>query len=305
MRIKQLEYLIALKQYGSFLRTSQEIFVAQPAISAAIRELENELGYTLLTRNYKGVIFTEKGEQVLKKSKEIIDILEDIRALKYDTLNDVEGVLTIGCSSRFCNSIVIEAYTILHHRYPHLFIDIKKTNVIEVIENLDSCYFKLGLIQIDAVEGESIKKELEERNLTSVELFQDEIVFVVGSNHPLKRKKRVSLQEILQYPYITAKDVIHPTVENLFKKYGYCGSVIHIDDVAGMRHFIEKSNAVTYMTKSAMRNDNEVYNNNFTAVSITDFDWWCSVAWVHNQEPLSVIEQVVIDELISWGKQYN
>lgn len=305
MRIKQLEYLIALKQHGSFLKTSQEIFVAQPAISAAIRDLEEELGYTLLNRNPRGVVFTEKGEQVLEKSMAVLELLDEIRALKYDVLENIEGSLRIGCGSRFCGSIVIDAYSVLCKRYPNLFVNVKRTGALEVLESISREEFDFGVIQIDAVEGEQIQQKLNEKNLTSVEMFRDEIVFVVGSNHPLKGKKKTSLQELMQYSYVTAKKTVSPAVEKLFQENGYQGQIIFIDDIAGMRQFLEHSNAITYMTKSAMKNDNEIYNNNFTAISITDFDWWCSVAWIHGQQELSALEQVVVDELIVQSQQYR
>lgn len=304
MRIKQLEYLIALKQYGSFLKTSQEIFVAQPAISAAIRDLEEELGYTLLNRNHKGVEFTEKGEQVLEKSRAVTELLNEIRALKYDSQEKLEGTLRIGCGSRFCGAMVIDAYTVLHKRYPEFNMNIKRKSAMDVLRLLEMKEIDLGLIQIDTIEEEAIRKEIAIKGFASEELFRDEMVFVVSSHHPLRGRKRVSLKELMKYPYVTAKASIHPAVERLFRDNGYEGAFIQIDDIAGMRHFLEQSDAVTYMTKSAMRNDNEIYNNNFSSMTITDFDWWCSIEWVHHKATLDILEQIIMDELNTWKKQY-
>jgi len=305
MRIKQLEYLIALKQYGSILKTSQEIFVAQPSISAAIRDLEEELGYSLLNRSNKGVVFTPKGEQVLEKAVLIMNMLDEIRALRFDPVEMISGCLKIGCGSRFCRSIVIDTCIALHESYPDLLINIKRKNVFDIIQDITSSNLDLGLIQIDAIEDDDILSELQNKNIFSSEIFRDEIVFVANAHHPLRGKKHVSLSQILQYPYVTAKEVVSPTVKNLFCKYGYQGEIVYIDDVAGMRQFIEQSTAVTYMTKSAAKKDNQIYNNNFILLSVADFDWYCSIAWIHTQRPLSILEQIITDEIMRICFQYK
>ena len=68
MRLNQFEYLLALQRHGNFSRAAEELYVTQPSISVAIRELEEELGYALLLRSKKGVSFTAEGLIVLEKA---------------------------------------------------------------------------------------------------------------------------------------------------------------------------------------------------------------------------------------------
>ena len=64
MRLTQLQYLLEIKKQGSISKAAQHLYIAQPSMSAAIKELEEELGYELMKRSKKGVTFTSLGEQV-------------------------------------------------------------------------------------------------------------------------------------------------------------------------------------------------------------------------------------------------
>ena len=81
MRLNQFEFLIALEEYGSFSKAAQVLFISQPSLSAAIKELETELGVTLLERSRKGVTFTEKGEQVLQEARKIEESVGRIKRI--------------------------------------------------------------------------------------------------------------------------------------------------------------------------------------------------------------------------------
>ena len=65
MRLTQLQYLLEIKKQGSISKAAQHLYIAQPSMSAAIKELEEELGYELMKRSKKGVTFTSLGEQVI------------------------------------------------------------------------------------------------------------------------------------------------------------------------------------------------------------------------------------------------
>ena len=72
MRLTQLQYLLEIKKQGSISKAAQHLYIAQPSMSAAIKELEEELGYELMKRSKKGVTFTSLGEQVIEKAVVII-----------------------------------------------------------------------------------------------------------------------------------------------------------------------------------------------------------------------------------------
>ena len=65
MNLNQFEYLLAIHQYGSITKAAQHLFVSAPAISNAIKSLEDEMGYPILIRQQNGVSFTKEGEETI------------------------------------------------------------------------------------------------------------------------------------------------------------------------------------------------------------------------------------------------
>ena len=70
VKLRQFEFLCALKEYGSISRVAKELYTSQPAISISIKEMETELGYPILRRTNRGIQFTEHGEQILEQAEE-------------------------------------------------------------------------------------------------------------------------------------------------------------------------------------------------------------------------------------------
>ena len=81
MRLNQFQYLLSLAEHGSFSKAAQELFVAQPSISQAIKEMEEELGILILRRSNKGISFTPQGKVVLEKAQNIMDEIDSLKLL--------------------------------------------------------------------------------------------------------------------------------------------------------------------------------------------------------------------------------
>jgi LysR family transcriptional regulator of abg operon len=88
MKLQQLHVLVAVHECGSLLGASRQLHVTQPALSRTLKELEDELGVSLLTRSSKGVRLTEYGETFLKHAR---NVLESVRRARQD-INDMKGV---------------------------------------------------------------------------------------------------------------------------------------------------------------------------------------------------------------------
>ena len=97
MRLNQFRFLDALKKYGTISRAAEQMYISQPSLSAAIKELEEELGFEVVTRTRKGVVFTALGEQVLEHSKRILQEVEEIQNLSGKADRMYQGSLSIGC----------------------------------------------------------------------------------------------------------------------------------------------------------------------------------------------------------------
>ena len=78
MNFEQLKYIVEIERCGSINKASQTLFVTQPALSASIKELEGELGFTIFERSNKGIRPTAEGSQFVRSANDILSQIEKI-----------------------------------------------------------------------------------------------------------------------------------------------------------------------------------------------------------------------------------
>ena len=105
MTLQQLKYVIEVAEKGSITEAAKSLFIAQPSLSAAIRELEEELGETLILRTNRTLSFTPVGEQVLEHA---VAILEETRRIFQSCQGtSLSGVLTFAATPHHCASLLL------------------------------------------------------------------------------------------------------------------------------------------------------------------------------------------------------
>ncbi|MFC4585968.1 LysR family transcriptional regulator [Sphaerisporangium corydalis] len=85
MNLQQLRYVVATAEHRTMTDAARSLYIAQPALSRAIRDLERELGMTLFARSGRGVVVTAQGRRVVKLAKEALDAVHEIEALATHT----------------------------------------------------------------------------------------------------------------------------------------------------------------------------------------------------------------------------
>ena len=96
MNLNQFKYLLAIYQWGSITKAAQELFVAAPSVSSAMKELEEELGYSLMVRHRNGVTFTEQGEAAVRIIREIESQIAQLKKLDCLDGASLTGQVTLG-----------------------------------------------------------------------------------------------------------------------------------------------------------------------------------------------------------------
>ncbi len=95
MTIVQLEYLLAVANYGSFSLAAEKCFVTQPSLSMQVKNLEEELGVVLLDRSKKPVIPTETGLVVLEQARETIKNFQRLKEQVNELKGEIAGTLRL------------------------------------------------------------------------------------------------------------------------------------------------------------------------------------------------------------------
>lgn len=303
MRLNQLQYLVFIKKHGSFSKAAQELFISQPSISVAIRELEEELGYPLLIRNNKKLCFTSDGESVLEKAEAILAEVESIRQLAPQKDAALSGKVRIGGTPHFCNSILLDVMLTLRKESPGISLDIRAYDDSRIISLVESTELDLGLVQTCNIDEAGFSKKMARGAIIYHPLFKERLCFVVGENDPLGERSEVSLDELLKKPYVAFQNSHNYEVGNWFRQRGREDLLVSIGEISSLHRYIFIENAIGLITKSGLLYSNALHQDKLKQLRMPDVRLECPVGCIHRNTAISAAEKQVLDVLTRHCKE--
>lgn len=220
MRLEQFEYFVEIANARSISIAAENLFVGQPALSRAIKSLEDELGVALFYRTVDGVRLTKAGEDLLPEMKEILERTKALRkhaaayALTCDDV-DAKGPFHIYTLPVLIDSLLMPALEQLHQNYPELephvhVLDLGDPLTLTIPEDADLIF------SVDI--GNILDESIVESGWHMEQLFVGNSFLVVSKNNPLATKKIVTRKEVLSQKLIMHLNGFN--VDALYKKLG-------------------------------------------------------------------------------------
>ena len=201
MTLQQLKYAVAIADKNSMNEAAKALFVSQPSLSNAIKELEKEIGVTIFLRNNKGIAITIEGTAFLGYARQVVEQAELLEEKYLDVKPSKQkfGVSTQHYSFAV-NAFVdlIKEYGI--NEYEFTLREIRTYEIIEDVRNLRS---EIGILYLTDFNEKIISKLLKESNLIFEELFSAKPHVFVSSGNPLSKNKLVTLADLEEYPYLS------------------------------------------------------------------------------------------------------
>ena len=298
MRLNQFRFLVALKKYGTISRAAQQLYISQPSLSAAIKELEDELGFEVVKRTRKGVVFTAQGEQVLEHSQKILQEVEEIQKLSSQSASLLQGTLTIGCVPYVYHSIILDTLMEMKQQYPKLNTRLQEDSSYGLAEKVHQRELDLGIIMMSNLEKESWKAMLQNYQLEYRKLFNDRMYIWVGQAHKLYQQESITMAEALQYPFITYRNVLNNYNRSMLLEYNKSLDIIQLDVRESLYKYLRKSQAITVMPMCTLSQDNYYLNGIVKPLQILDFEWVTQVGMIYRQDEAESIEQKEFTSLL-------
>ncbi|MBQ2512660.1 MAG: LysR family transcriptional regulator [Clostridia bacterium] len=201
MNITQLKYVLEVAGSPSMREASTKLFVTQPALSASIRELEDELGIVIFERTNKGITLTDDGREFITYAKKAVGqymILED----RY--MSRGGGKEKFSVSAQHYN-FAIRAFTALIKktapgRYDFSFRETKTKEVLDDVADLRS---EVGIISFSGSNEGLLKKLFRDLQLEFVPLMKRDTYIYVWKDHPLAGEKMLSLDDMKGWPCVS------------------------------------------------------------------------------------------------------
>lgn len=201
MNINQLKYVLEVAGSSSMRDAATKLYVSQPALSASIHELENELGILIFDRTNKGISLTDAGREFLVYARKAVgqyEILED-RYLSKDMDKEHFSV-----STQHYN-FAIRAFTdVIKKMQPVKYVfSIHETKTKEVLDDVRNLKSEVGIVSFSGSNEAVIKKLFRDYQLDFIPLMKRETYVYVWKNHIFADRKEISLEEMQEYPCIS------------------------------------------------------------------------------------------------------
>lgn len=297
MKLVQLQILVALKKCGSFSKAAEHLYTSQPAISVALRALEEELGHPICVRTNRGSSFTPFGEKVLEQAEIAVSAANQIYHISYQDDTAFCGALTVASLPHLCNLLLLDLQADMIRAHPKLSIQIESRESNDILSCLEQSKLDLGLIQMCDIDEAKFHRQLHQKRLHYIPLFRDRVFFVCLEGHPLSQTPHATLEELFQYPYVTHCRQINRYADSLFHQFGYQQQIVEINEFVRLRKYAKNHNAISFLPEMAIQHGNMNYQDKFCPIFVDGLDWTTEVGLVSRHQSLNEVEQLFLDQL--------
>jgi len=281
MTLVQLEYIVALDNYRSFVTAAEKCFVTQPTLSMQIQKLEDNLGVKIFDRTKQPVVPTEIGAEIIEQARILLAESQKIKEIISDRQKELSGELKVGIIPTISPYLLPRIINRFIEKYPQVKLVVWEQTTEEIIQNI-----KLGKIDCGI-----LSTPLYETNLLEIPVFYETFVAYASKSSKIFKKKAISPDDIdLEEIWILNEghcmrnqviDLCSDQIQRLQAKRAY-----HYEssNVETLRKMVDKNKGLTILPELATFEFNE--------------DQQDRVRYFEDPEPVREISMVTNDHFV-------
>lgn len=202
MTLQQLKYVIEVVRSRSISKAAQHLFISQPSLSNAIKELEKELGIKIFSRTNKGIIITPEGSEFLGYARQVVEQAELLENRYSNTQVLPQQHFSVSAQHY---AFAVSAFVRLLKEYnrEEYEFTLRETKTYEIIDDVKNLRSEIGILYVNEFNKKVIHKFLREGNLIFHELFEARPHVFISSRNPLVKQDYVTLSDLVPYPYLS------------------------------------------------------------------------------------------------------
>jgi len=201
MTIQQLNYVITISEIGSLNKAAEVLYVTQPSLTNAVRELEKELGITLFNRGGKGVTLTNDGAEFIQYARQVVTQYKRLLE-KYGKGGKLRKKFGISCQHY---SFAVKSFVEMVKEFNTDEYDfaIRECKTRDVIDDVTTGKSEVGILYLSDFNRKAIGKFLKSSQLEFHPLIKCEPYVYLWKGHPLAGKQSIRLEELRDYPCLS------------------------------------------------------------------------------------------------------
>lgn len=222
--------MVEVERVGSITKAAANLFMGQPNLSKAIKEVENEIGITVFKRSAKGVFPTEKGEEFLEYAKTILVQMDKIEALyRPESANTIRFGISVPRAT-----YITHAFTdFVNGLDPkkRISIDFRETNAVDAISNVCDSTSSIAVIRYNVDNEEYFLSMLAEKNLRHEPVMKYGCRVLLSADDPLAVLDEIPVQKLSEYTEVVYGDYEVPYLSSSYTRRSgsdFCSRRIYV-----------------------------------------------------------------------------
>ncbi|NLL76124.1 MAG: LysR family transcriptional regulator [Clostridiales bacterium] len=201
MTLQQLKYVVTVAETGNITEAAKQLFISQPSLTNAIRELEKEMQVTIFNRTNKGVVISNEGDVFLAYARQVLE-QANLMEEKFLHMKERSPRFSVSCQHY---SFAVNAFVDVIREFGGEKYDftLRETQTYEIIEDISRLKSEIGILYKSSKNEEIIDKLIKQYDLEFKELFTAAPHVFICSTHPLSEKDVLTLKDLEEYPYLS------------------------------------------------------------------------------------------------------
>lgn len=295
MTILQLKYVLAIAGSSSMREAASKLFVSQPALSATIHELEEELGIKIFERNNKGIALSEQGSEFLVYVKQAVSQYE---LIEYRYIEKDKNKKHFSVSMQhYVFAVHAFVNTVKKFNSERFVYSIHETRTDEVLMNVKNLKSEIGIIAYSKSNQNILKKLFREYQLEFYPLMVRDTFVYLWKDHPLAEKQEISLEDLKEYPCVSfdqSSDSDFYLSEEALGDYEF-DKLIKSNDRATSSEIMAKLNG--YSIGTGIMTESITLRDGFVTIKLKEEDPLTIGYIIRKNHKLSDIGEMYIEEL--------
>jgi DNA-binding transcriptional LysR family regulator len=250
MEFSQLEFFLKIIEEGGFSKSAERVYRTQPAVSTAIKRLEEEIGAPLFDRSQKTPALTEAGQVVYDYAKRIIALRDQARETVAELRALERGRVRVGTNESTSLYLLPEVILAFRERYPQVKVEIFRQSSERLPREVLDRNLDIALMAYEPTDS----------NIEAFPVLDDELVLIVYPQHPLARRDSVTVKELGGESFL-AHNVRAASrmkvIETFAKEHTPLNITLEMATIETIKRFVQKKIGIAFVPRMCVREELE------------------------------------------------
>jgi DNA-binding transcriptional LysR family regulator len=274
MDLDQIRTFLEVAKQENFSKAAEKVFRSQPAVSAQIRQLEEEYQQKLFDRSGKSVRLTPAGELLRDYAQQMLRIHRDSLSAVSSSTGIVRGVLSIGANEGTFLYVLPEIFKRFHSAFPEVRIDVYRNFSHKVVQKLAEGALDVGIVTLP----------VKDPMLKVTSIYRDELLLAVDPRVPIASKKVVTIEEVAALPLIFPKiGYTRRLMEKVLRPYRSTLRIsMELGSIGMIKQFVAAGFGASLISPSFARE--EMKSGKLRLIQVKDLDAWRELGVVYRKD---------------------